>query len=461
MKKTSSWFRTFLLIGLLLVAGGYTVLLWVVPHYVTRALEQALGGEVVVGGARLSFPLTTTLTDVRLARNTAESTLSIQRVVIRPQGISLSTRTLLVDALEIEQPFIRLTRRTSGAWVHPMVPQPVAIKAKLPAWALHIDSIKVVDGVIELVDEQLATPFHGVLDHASFVIGPVTVPAAQEGMSFAVRARIVGSAGHTAPLYCSGWLDLTVKDLQASCRLEPLALAAFDPYYEGRTQFRVYTTELQSTSQWWARSNQFGARVQLELVNAGEGDLSIRGRTIVDFKKLTAGAEHRLSGEVSLSGLLDDPRDWHAEFLPGDDQVQQLVTRLLEHRVQIIKIPVPGGPLRVSIAPAGQLTITDVESASREVEEALEILALPPIPAEPAIPQPALSVEAPVEPLAPAAPSEGSAPTPPAATPEPGATVSAPSPVIEPPPQVAVPSSAAAASPPGNAAAPSTPASVP
>ena len=461
MKRPASWFGAFLLAVLLLVAGAYAALLWAVPHAVKRTVERVLGGELSIGRARLSFPLTITLTEVRLANTIAESACSVQRVVIRPQGIALSTRTVLVDALEIEQPFIRLTRTKSGAWVRPMVPRPVAAETGPSAWAVHIDSIKVIDGVVELVDEQLPSPFHGVLDHVSFVVGPVTIPAAQAGMSFAVRARVMGYAGHAAPIYCSGWLDLSLKDLQASCRLEPLALAAFDPYYQGPAQFRVYTTEVTSTSQWWARSNALNARIQLELVNAGEGDLSIHGRTIVDFKKITDGQEHRLSGEVTLSGLLDHPRDWRAEFLPGDDQVKQLVTRLLEHRVQIIKIPVPGGPLRVSIAPAGQLEITDIEAASREVQDALEILALPSLPEAPASPQPALPAEAPVEPIPPAAPSEGSAATPTIAAPESGEPVLAPSTVIEPSPQPAVQVPAPGASPPGTAAKQSTPASVP
>jgi hypothetical protein len=206
-------------------------------------------------------------------------------------------------------------------------------------------------------------------------------------MSFAIRGRVLGYLGAEAPLYCSGWLDLGVRDLQASCRLEPLPLSALDPYYHGKSELRVYTTTLSSTSQWLAKANRFTGSLRLELGNLSEGDFSIHGRTIVDVKKLTDGQDPRLSGAISVSGPLDDPSAWAAEFLPGDDRVQGLVERLLEHGVTRIKVALGDQPLYISMSPATSATMTDLEAASREVQEALQILAGPepvPVPADPA-----------------------------------------------------------------------------
>jgi hypothetical protein len=399
MRRPKFGLRWLLLVCLLLVTGQYVALTWLAPRYVMREVERIAGGELSIGGARLSFPLTTTLTNLRLVNNTAESALSIQKAVIRPRWLSVPSRILWVDALEIERPLLRLTRTGSGTMLWPNIPSGLTAESAssladpllttASSWRIHIDAIKIADGVVEFIDEKPALPFHGVLDHVSLVIGPLTIPfesphlsavssgMGQAGMSFAVRGEIVGSGGAAAPIYCSGWLDRAAKDLQASCRLEPLPLAAFEPYYHGPSELRVYTIALNSTSQWWARSNEFTGRLQLELDHLSEGDLSIRGRTIMDFKKITDGREPRLSGEISLTGPLDSPRQWHAEFLPGDNQMQQWVKRLLDRGVEIITFPFLGNRLPISIAPASKATMTDIEAASKEVQEALEILAFP------------------------------------------------------------------------------------
>ena len=410
MKRPPSWIHWFLLICLVVIIGQVAALTWLAPRYVMRTVEHALGGKLSIGAARLSFPLTTTLTQLYLVENTVQTAFSVQRTVVKPRALSFPSRILRLNAVEIERPFWRVTRLKDGTVLWPSVrqsmtgtePMPAAAVERQPAiapasWRIDVDTVKVVDGVLEFLDERPSPLFHGILDHISFVAGPVRFlleddaplssvvqraskpPLIQPaGFSFAGRSQLVGEGGAAASLYCSGWLDLAMKDLQASCRLEPIALAAFEPYYRGPSQLWASTAMLSSTSQWEARSNDFAGRIQLELFNFSE-DLSIRGRTIVDAKKTPDGKEPRLSGEIHLTGPLDNPHVWHAEFLPGDDQVQQLIKRLLDRGVEMIKIPFPGGPLHVSIAPASKATMTDMEAASREVEEALDILSTPPV----------------------------------------------------------------------------------
>lgn len=409
MRRPPSWLQWLLLLCLVLLIGQVGALLWLAPRYVMRVVEHALGGELAVGGARLSFPLTTTLTRLHLINNTEAAAFSVQRAVVKPRAFSWTSRTLRFGAVEIERPFWRVTRLKDGTVLWPNVrpdasgsadPAPGApVEPRLfparSAWRINVDTIKVVDGVLELFDERPSQSFHGMLDHISFVAGPVTMDFRDEvvtalstqpatspivqttALSFAGRTQLVGEGGAAASLYCSGWVDAAAKDLQASCRLEPIALAAFESYYHP-SDFRISTATLSSTSQWWARSNDFAGRIQLELSNLSEGDLTIRGRTIIDARKTPDAKELRLSGEIHLTGPLNDPHEWHAEFLPGDDQVQQLIKRLLDRGVEMIRIPFPGGPLHVSIAPASRATMTAMEAASREVQEALEILATPP-----------------------------------------------------------------------------------
>ena len=423
MRRPRGWLHWVLVGCLLLMGGEYAALTWLAPRYVLGAIERAAGGKLVIGSARLSFPFTTTLTGIHLSTNASETAVSIQRAVVKPRWLSWPSRTLWVESLELEQPLLRLTRTKAGAILRPNVPAPLSgsigstgtgasANLKPPpifsSWRVQIESLRVADGIVEFVDEQPAATFHGVLQQVSGVVGPVTIPlngawparvgfstvsaaqpglsttprrgpegAARAGMSFAVRAELIGYGGNAAPLYCSGWLDPAVKDLQASCQLEPLALEAFEPYYHGPSELRVYTTTLDSTSQWSAKANELTGRIQVRLDHLSEGDLSVHGQTIINFKRLTGGQGPHLSGEIRLTGPLDHPRQWHAELQPGDPQVQELVTRLLKRDVEVIRIPLWGGRLHVGLVPASRAMMTDVEATSKEVQEALEILAAP------------------------------------------------------------------------------------
>lgn len=392
MRRPNRWVPWAASGALIFLLGEYLGLTRVAPQHVVRVVEQAAGGRIAVQGARLSSVLTTELSGLRLTGG-AGSSLRMDRVVIRPQWVSIRSRTIWLDAVEIERPVIRLTRTGDGSLDWPRVSGSAARRAPgsdnrgWEGWSVRVGSLKVLNGTVEFVDEGPDPPFHGSLDHFSLVVGPVTFPLRedaprpafeQEAFSFAMRGELVGHAGEAAPLYCSGWLDLAMRDAQVSCQLEPLALAAFEPYYHGRSELRVYTATVKSTSQWLAKANQLNGRVRLELNHLGEGDLSVRGRTILDIKRLTHGEEPRLSGELALVGLLDRPGAWHAEFLPGNPTMRRLIERLLAQGVEVVRIPLWMRGLHVSLAPASNKTMIEMEAASREVEEALEILALPP-----------------------------------------------------------------------------------
>jgi hypothetical protein len=333
----------------------------------------------------------------------------------------------------IDRPSLRLTRTAAGTLLWPSLPPnvvaagtphapPSSLGARpLPAsWRIRAESLRVLDGAIELVDERPATPFRGMLDHLSFDVGPVMVPlAGSPRLTFAVRANVVGAGGHAAPLYCSGWVEFTEQDLQASCKLDPLPLAAFEPYLRGSPEVRVYDTTLALTSQWSARANALTGRVQLELANLREGDLSVNGRTIVDVKQLISSADPRLTAELSVYGPLNEPGQWHAQFLPGNEAVQGLVDRLLEHGVRVVRLPFWNGHLPARISPASEATMTDIEATAKEIREALQILVVPmPEDVAPAAPAPAAPAD--VEAAPPAPPTEPAAPAPaPSASPAP------------------------------------------
>jgi hypothetical protein len=408
MKRPNFIVRWVLGLSALVVVSQYAVLAWLVPRFVVSAIEHATGGDLLVDRTRLSFPFTTTLTGIRTAHHTEGAALSIQRIVIRPRWLSVPRRTIWLDAVEIERPLVRVTRSRKGVTHWPAIRRPFRWDAALGLlpWRVRADSIIIADGTLEFLDYEPAAPFHGVLDHVSMSLGPALLPlreahrvAQAEGrsvsLSFAVRGRFASRQGGTSPYYCSGWVDLSAKDLQAACQVEPVPLAAFESYVRGETQLRAYSTTIQSASHWVAKSNQLNGRLQMQLGNLTEGDFSFRGRTVLDVKKMFGTRTGRLIGSMTFKGPLDHPEQWEVEFVAGDPQVQALVERLFEYGVRVIKVPIGSHALYVRIAPSTPEMMTDIEAVSREVEEALQLLAEPavevsPPPAPPEPPAPPL-----------------------------------------------------------------------
>ncbi len=435
MKRPQRWIHWLILICFFLTTAEYAALTWFVPRHVVRAIQDMLGGELAISDVRFAVPLTTQHLGLRLASNSPEAALSIQRVIVRPRWISLPRRTVWIRSLEIERPLLRVTRPHDGAvrWPHTLpaakgapagrsVVRLPGFLAEMSGWHIHIDSVKVVDGILEFIDQTPSTPFHGLVDHVAFDAGPASIPFSGSLMSFAAQAELVSDRAHAAPVYCSGWFDLASKDLQLSWDLEPLPLFAFEPYFHGRLEVRVYDATLRSTSQWVSKANALQARVQIQVEHLNEGDISVHGRAIIDMKQLAKGEEPRLKGEITLQGSLDDPSRWHADFIPDNGLLQRLMERLMERSIKALKIYPLGLRLALNLMPPGAVVAREAETADKEIQEAIEIMAGPapeaapapvPAPPVPAPPESAPAATAPPASVAPTAPPQAPALPPP------------------------------------------------
>lgn len=117
---------------------------------------------------------------------------------------------------------------------------------------------------------------------------------------------------------------------------------------------------------------------------------------------------------------MEQPQAWHAEFVAGDDQVQSMTNRLLDRGVEIVQLPLWGHRLNLSLVPATEATMTEIEATSKQIKEALEVLAMPaeePSQAPVELPSvPAIDDAVLVPP--PSAPSPPTAPSSPAPSPD-------------------------------------------
>ncbi len=394
MRRRRLWIDC--LLWLVLLAGiGYGWLSVVLPPWIRQQVSRLPGGELTVGQVHVGVPFAVSISDVAFVSGTPGTVLTVHRMIARPVWISWRRKTVWLSRLELEEPHLQFHRTPQGTLEWPPLdrlaqlgasaqdaaPQPAAtFSAGGVQWRTVIRTLQISDGVLEFLDQRPAKPFRGVLNHLSFVGGPLAWPLHLDRVSLAIQGQLVGDQQHSAPAYCSGWIDLQAKNLEVSCRLDPLRLAAFEPYYEGPLQVRIYDATLEATTHLTAKSNTLDGRVQLVIRNLSEADLSYQGRTFADIKKLVGGSEGTLRGEIQITGQLDHPKEWQVQLVPGNEVVQRLVSPLVTRGIEIVQIKVGTQTIQVGLAPATEAAKSSMEATSQTVKDTLQVLAPTPPP---------------------------------------------------------------------------------
>ena len=358
MRRPLTWLEQLVLwpVLLLLIASG--VLWMAVPPWVVRQLTRYSKGQVAVGRVTLQLPFTLVLDDVHTAADSPRALLRAKRMTITPRWCSWVRRTLWLEAVEVEQPSLRFARTQGGTLVWPSVDLTTLAlstpEASQPAWRVVIQTLRLIDGSVVFVDAQPPTPFQGEIAELGLVGGPFELPLTSAQRSFALQARVVGANERSAAVYCSGWAALGDRGLDIACRLDSLALAALAPYYDrpGALQVRAYDATLKATARLAAKSNRLDGRIQLEIGNLSEADLSVFGRTVADVKRLAVDGEPRLSGDVQIEGPLDRLDQWELTLIPGNEIVRDLIKPLLDRRIGTIPVRLGEQAIPVGITPA-------------------------------------------------------------------------------------------------------------
>ena len=362
------------------------------PTYATFAVRQVVGPHYNIAATHIEWPDTIRIEGIHLASQ-QPGKASVQRGSIRLSRFDWRAKTVWIR-VRLEEPAIRLTRRDAMPVLAPPLPFAglSASGAKLPvqvwprwfadwiaSWHVQVETIDLAEGALEWVDELASGTFRGILHHLFVTLTPPIGGLRGEPLSFAARGEIVGAGGHSAPLYCSGWLDLPGRDIEASCRLEPIAVAAFSPYYErsGRVKVNLYSTTIAGTTRWQAQANQLNGRFQIRLDHLTHGDLSVRGRTILSLPQLTKDTDGKLISEIRVVGLLDTPESWRWECLPGTDLVQQHIRSRFDKANQVISFKLLGQRFGLVLVPVSQDFVKTIQQASDEIEAALEVVSSP------------------------------------------------------------------------------------
>ena len=391
------WNR-LLISTLLLIIVIHSVWGHLIPSHLLRVLRRTMGQTFRIGGVRLDFPLSLVLVDVGLRGGTPDLFAGSRQVVVVPRWISWPEKTVWLSAIKYEGLTIRCRRNWEGKLEVPSSPAPSAPASTPPApsslppaaapaaappapsWTVIADTVQIVNGTLEFVDEKTPEPFRAALTEVSLMGGPLTLPSGSPRLSLAVQGRFVGHHGQGAPVYCSGWANLEPRNFEISCRLEPLPLAAFEPYYGGPLQVRVYDATVKATAKFTAKANELDGRAQVEVGNLSEADLSFLGKTIADIKTVAGERDPSLSAEVQVSGLVDQPAAWKVQVVVGNEIVQSMLQPLFSLGIENVKIKVGQRTIQVGLTPASEEAKTSIQEASKTVEESLKLLA----PEEPA-----------------------------------------------------------------------------
>lgn len=385
MRPRRSWLSMLATWLLLLFTIGYVSAAVFGPRWIREQLHRTVGDALTVGTIRLGFPCHLVLCDVNLASTTTGAVTGIRRIRLHPGGLSWSRKTLWIKALVVEGPRVSLRRTDQGTLIGPTlasVALPPSAKPTIPShdvwsgWRIVIQTVDLSNGLVEFVDQSAPRPFRGALAHLSLVGGPLTIPLQATPVAMAIQAQVVGDQQHSAPLYCSGWVDVEGANLDTSCQLEPLRLAAFAPYYQQRPlPLRIYDATIQATGRVLAKANVLEGRMQLEIGNLADADLAFLGWAVADIKKLTAASSHALTGEIEMSGPLEQPQAWNFQFTPGDEAVRRLMQWLFSRGVEVIPIKVGEQVINVELAPATKESMVNAEATSKTVQESLQMIA--------------------------------------------------------------------------------------
>lgn len=391
MRHPRFWFERFAVLALLALAAGYGSLYVVLPLWLQQQLVRIAGSALTVGAIRLEFPLKLIFSDVRLSEESSGAMLSSQTILVSPRWLSWPRNTVWLESLEISGLRVQCRRTKDGTLVWPTLqvflghrgtdaagatPEGTAAsRAYLPAgWRVVIGTMRVSDSVVEFVDQQPSQPFRGVLSQVSVVGGPVTVPFSAQRVSLAIQAQVVGVERLAAPAYCSGWIDAGVEQLDLSCQLQPLRLAAFQPYYQGPLRARVSNATLKATGHLTSKANALEGRIQVEIGSLSEADLSFFGRSVAE-KKTVEGIDPALTGELQLSGPLDQPQAWNVQLAPGNEIVQRFLKPLMSRGIENIPVKVGTQVINVGLTPGSEADMSDIEAASKTVTDNLQIMA--------------------------------------------------------------------------------------
>jgi len=378
MKSRSAGFER-LVIAILLLGGAYHLLVeHILPATALALARQLVGPDVTIERVRWELPRRVLLSDVRVPSANGSTCMRAPRIALELKQVNWRDRTIRFQSARLDAPSMVIRRRVDGTIERPAPPRPATAElasssmAGLAGWTAHIEAIQVADADVVWVDERAAPEFRESFQRVSASGGPLAIPWQPQRVTLALQAELEGATGPSPSLYCSGWVSPRERRINISCELQPIRLGTFDAYYPQWMRGRVTRATIRATAHLLAEDNDLDGRVQLRVESFSDADMAFFRR---DIRRLTIESGRALAGELQLSGPVDQPSAWRLQLWPGNEPVQRVVAILRERGLQSVRVNFGGRTEYLGIGQSSEATISTMETASRTIQDTLQLLA--------------------------------------------------------------------------------------
>ncbi len=390
------WWTSLLLAIALLIVISYVAVLLVNRVFLTRWAAQMLPEGFLVQRVHLRWPRTVVFDHVRWAAPTTPATpwLQVPRVTADISVTSLFMRRLVVKDFVLNQPRITLQRDADGQWNLPSLRRSSAVPHGVATtrhhWDVAIWSARMKEGTILVDDRAVQEGFHAELNACQLDVRQPFLPLHGWRTQVAFSADAKLRSEPAAPIRLTGWVDWPHKDLEGTLTATSLDIGAFEPYLNrGRVTLRLYHALADVTVALAAVHGDFTADAQMNLNHLTEGDVSIKGVTVLNAKGVITDPQQTVSLRVMLRGPLDQPGAWKRTIAPTGQQTIKFLRPLFAGRKETII-------LKVMPQVASEQMIEHVQETIKSAADQLKSLFEAPAPTTP-------PPTAPTEPAAPAA----------------------------------------------------------
>lgn len=309
-KQAKQWVQRARVGRKLAMAGGVVVLVWgglwlalprVVAHQVQERATEALGRTVTVRSVDVApWSLALTVHGLEVAGLPGQApAVSLERVHINASATSLLRWAPVLDALELDQPVVRVRQEATGQWdfadiLERLQPAPKpddAVDDSLARVALY--NIQVRDGLLEL-DDQVAGVQHRV-DALQLQLPFIsTLPSQREvkvqpQLSMRVNGSEIASQALATPFDAA-------HSTQAKLEIKQFDLAPYAPYLPASVPVRL-------------QQGQLDAEISVAFEQTDQPTVQLQGSVLhISDLKLQDTTGQALAGWSQLKVELGDTR---------------------------------------------------------------------------------------------------------------------------------------------------------
>ncbi len=245
----------------------------------------------------------------------AKSTLSAERVIIRPNLRQLLSRQIYVDKVTVANGYISVVRPKEGGGLKilpTMLSPHKKEKAKSEGKVGHVNMVELDNCIVEFFDSTVSSGNGRMrLDSVHGTLRDINIPKLDSRTQVDLQALIKGHA-HNGSMGISGWVNVAGKSSELATRVRSVDLVLFQPYIVQKAKAGIDEGTFNLDLKAAVKKNIVDGQGELVLADVklheGNGTVSTLA-TILEKAVLgtLADKEGNVTLDFELTGDLDDP----------------------------------------------------------------------------------------------------------------------------------------------------------